>query len=143
VGWLERIDGQGDTATWHVALVDEPAPESVQLLVGPDTFVDESATQVRPQAWLEIVATPQAAGVYDAQSVRVLANPPKRVVQGVVESMPAGGSVGTWRVAGYRVIVTEDTGIKGVPRVGSFVWVNGYSNYDASIVAVLVEVIVK
>lgn len=142
VGWLEGIDNQGDTATWQVTLVNEPAPESVQLLVGPDTFVDESATQARPQAWLEIVATPQSTGVYDAQSVRVLANPPKRVVQGVVESMPAGGVVGPWRVAGYRVIVTEDTGIKGVPRVGAFVWVNGYAEYDASVVADLVEVIV-
>lgn len=141
VGWLEGIDGAGEVTTWRVTLVDDPQPRPAQLLVGPNTFVDESATEARPQAWLEIVAAPQSGGVYAAQSIRVLANPPKRVVQGVVEQLPAGGLLGTWQVAGYRVIVTGDTGIKGVPSVGAFVWINGYSNYDATVTADLVEVV--
>ena len=48
---------------------------------------------------------------------------------GLVEALPTNSLVGRWQVEGYQVDVSVDTGIIGLPQVGSLVLVQGTPNY--------------
>lgn len=64
-------------------------------------------------------------------------------LDGVVEAMPATGFVGTWRVSGRTVIVTDATEIdqeEGLLAVGMLVEVEGVEQADGSILARELEV---
>lgn len=65
-------------------------------------------------------------------------------LDGVVEAMPPSGLVGTWRVGGRTVTVTEATTIDqemGALTVGRSVEVEGFEQPDGSILASELEVL--
>lgn len=65
-------------------------------------------------------------------------------LDGVVETMPATGFVGTWQVSGRTVIVTATTEIdqeEGQLAVGTLVEVEGVEQADGSILARELEVV--
>jgi hypothetical protein len=64
-------------------------------------------------------------------------------IEGIVEALPATGTVGTWRVSGQNVIVTEGTEIDTDSQTlapGLPVEIEGYLQPDGSIVAEEIEV---
>lgn len=64
-------------------------------------------------------------------------------LDGVVETMPASGFVGTWQVSGRTVVVTATTEIdqeEGQLAVGVLVEVEGVEQADGSILASELEV---
>lgn len=77
-------------------------------------------------------------------SVPVMAGDDNEVkFTGAVESLPAGGFAGTWRVAGRTIQVTNSTSIEqtdGRVAVGAIVKVEGYQRADGSIDAKEIEV---
>ena len=74
----------------------------------------------------------------------VFAQPAGEVeLDGVVETMPASGLIGTWQVSGRTINVTETTEIdqeEGTLAVGSMVEVEGVEQADGSITARELEV---
>ena len=82
-----------------------------------------------------------AAGLHDVRGA--LAQENDTDFDGVVETMPATGMVGTWQVSGKTIQVTETTRIDqemGALGVGVPVEVEGEAQADGSILAVEVEV---
>ena len=64
--------------------------------------------------------------------------------QGAIESLPAGGLIGDWRVSGHTVHITASTEIrqdKGAVAVGAEVEVTGTTQSDGSTNAARVEVV--
>ena len=127
VGWLQRIEGTHYPYLWHVNRVNGPQAQQAFLSVYEDVVLDDSAGPVTPGAWLEVVGWRQSTSFYRAGSIVVLPRPPKREIVGLVETLPNSGLVGRWQVEGYQVDVSLDTGILGLPQVGSLVRVQGNS----------------
>lgn len=139
LGWL-----MADNETlWTVGVVNRDSLQPVLLLIQPITLIDQSAAAVQPGAWLDITAIYEGADLYRAESVTLLSHPPKIVVQGVVEILPADGLRGEWQVAQRRVVVTDATGIKGTPAVGAFVWLAGIPDTAATLHAELIDVLAQ
>jgi hypothetical protein len=136
--WLQSVEYTGPLALWRVTVFAGPVPESAHVSLDADVWVDNTEGQVEPGAWLELSAARQGESMYSAEHVRVLPHAPKRVIQGVVEAMPAGTLPGEWVVEGYRVLVTATTGVTGTPRVGSFVTVSGVLSPQGMIRAELI-----
>jgi hypothetical protein len=64
-------------------------------------------------------------------------------LDGVVETMPAAGLIGTWQVSGRTIVVTDATEIdqeEGQLAVGMLVEVEGVEQADGSILARELEV---
>lgn len=125
IGWLQRIEGQGYPYLWRINRLDGPRFRQVYVSVYEDVVLDDSARAATPGAWLDVAALRQAESVYRAQSIVVLPRAPKMAIVGLVETLPPGGFAGRWRIGGYLVEVTGQTGIIGAPAVGSLVWVQG------------------
>ena len=75
-------------------------------------------------------ADPDAAN--NAVTVKTIVRPAQPEVQqgeieftGTVQSLPQGGTTGTWQIQGLSVKVSDSTRIKGTPEVGSLVEVEG------------------
>jgi hypothetical protein len=85
------------------------------------------------------------AGVIFAsqQASKAFAEDGETEIEGVIEALPATGAVGTWRVSGRNVIVTEGTEIDRDGQTlapGVRVEIEGYVQPDGSIVAEEIEV---
>jgi hypothetical protein len=141
VGWLQTIEQTTPSVLWRVGIVNGPTLQSAFLVPETGMKVDESQGSAVPRAWLEIIARHEGADMYRAERVKVLAQAPKRVFQGVVTAAPADGRIGEWKVDQYRVISTAATAVTGNPRKGSSVQVSGRLNYDASISAEMIKVL--
>lgn len=140
LGWLQRIEGTGYPFLWRVNRVDSPQLRQAFLSIYEDVVLDDGAAPAQPGAWLDIMALRQGAGFYRATSIVVLPRAPKREIVGLVETLPQGTLVGLWRIAGYYVDVSADTGILGAPEIGSLVWVQGTPDYGNILHAELIEV---
>lgn len=141
MGWLQRIDGQAFPFLWRVNLIDGPQLRPVFLAVYSDTLIDESAGPATPGAWLTGGAIYQGNSIYRAHSIAVLPRAPKNQFVGQIVSLPPSGLVGIWQVGQYRIEVTPDTGVVGLPHVGAMVWVSGTPDYANVIQAQLIEVL--
>jgi hypothetical protein len=141
VGWLVLIEGQSFPYLWRVNLLDGPDMNLVFVGVDEDTIIDEAQGPAVQGAWLVLDMTALSGEYYQAHSITVLPRSPKRHFVGVVETMPASGSLGKWSIGGYRVLVDENTGILGIPAVGERVWVVGETDQDNTMRAELLEVV--
>lgn len=140
-GWLQRIDGQDFPYLWRVNLVDGPQLRPVYMAIYDDTLVDETAGPATPGAWLSGEAVYQGGAFYRAYRVTVLPRAPKRQIVDLIVALPPAGLTGIWQVGSYRVEVSQDSGIVGVPRVGAMVWLSGAPDYANVIQAQLIEVL--
>lgn len=139
LGWLMA----NHETLWTVGVVNRASLQPVLLLIQPTTLMDQTAAAVQPGAWLDITAVYDGADLYRAETITLLSHPPKIVVQGVVEALPADGLLGEWQVAQRRVVVTDATGIKGAPAVGAFVWLTGIPDLEATLHAELIDVLAQ
>ena len=98
-------------------------------------------------AFVEIHGTVRADGSMDATKIETKSNiagdDGRDELKGTIESLPAGGLVGDWRVAGRTVHVTATTIINqehGSAAVGATVEVAGTIRADGSLDATRIEV---
>ncbi|MCB0240396.1 MAG: hypothetical protein KDH08_17515, partial [Anaerolineae bacterium] len=134
-GWLVSVNGDTFPYLWRVNLLDGSGLSPAYVAVFENTVVDETAGAAGYRSWLDIQADYSGNGYYRARRIVVLAHPPKQTVTGIVEEMPAAGTLGQWRVSGHRVEVTGDTALIGAPQMGSLVTVLGTPDYSNKLTA--------
>ena len=134
-GWLVSVNGDTFPYLWRVNLLDGSGLSPAYVAVFENTVVDETAGAAGYRSWLDIQADYSGNGYYRARRIVVLAHPPKQTVTGIVEAMPAAGTLGQWRVSGHRVEVTGDTALIGAPQMGSLVTVLGTPDYSNKLTA--------
>ena len=142
-GVIESIPA-GRVGTWIIS--------GRQVEVTPATWVDEHKGLAQVGAPVEVEGLQQADGSIQAFKIEVERHSrggsrgtigSYTKFYGVIESLPAGGLMGTWQVSGRTVEVTAATYIEmedGMPTVGAFVEVKGYLRSDNSILADKIEV---
>jgi hypothetical protein len=141
--WLQSVEIEGPSALWRVRTFPGPVAEPAFVTLGADVWVDDTQGQVEPGVWLELYAAQQGDSMYRAERVKVLPRAPKRVIQGVIDTMPDADLPAEWRVDEYRVLVTADTAIVGSPRVGSFVAVSGVLDSEGALRSELITTAVQ
>ena len=134
-GWLVSVNGDTFPYLWRVNLLDGSGLSPAYVAVFENTVVDETAGAAGYRSWLDIQADYSGNGYYRARRMVVLAHPPKQTVTGIVEEMPAAGTLGQWRVSGHRVEVTGDTALIGAPQMGGLVTVLGTPDYSNKLTA--------
>jgi len=134
-GWLVDREGDDYPYLWRVNLLEGTGIVPVYVAVFENTEIDETAATAGYRTWLDIQADSTGAGYYRARRIVALPRPPKQTITGIVEQMPAGGTVGQWRVSGHRVEVIADTAIIGAPHAGSLVTVLGTPDYSNALEA--------
>ena len=65
----------------------------VYVAVFENTEIDETAATAGYRTWLDIQADHTGAGYYRARRIVALPRPPKQTITGIVEQMPASGTV--------------------------------------------------
>ena len=140
-GWLVSIDGDDFPYLWRINLLEGTGIVPVYVAVFENTEIDETAATAGYRTWLDIQADHTGAGYYRARRIVALPRPPKQTITGIVEQMPASGTVGQWRISGHRVAVSDDTAIIGAPHLGSLVTVLGAPDYSNALNAESIEVL--
>lgn len=123
-------------------------------LVGGRTIHVSAATRIETEfgpvavgAFVEVHGTLRTDGSMDATKIETKSNvgggDGRDELKGVIESLPAAGLVGDWRISGRTVHVTADTIIDqehGAAAPGAAVEVHGARRADGSIDASRIEV---
>lgn len=140
-GWLLGIRGMDYPYLWQVNLLDGYEFRPIAVLVEADTVIDASQAPVEPRAWLDMETIGESESLYRAESITVTTHPPKRQFFGVIEEMPAQGTLGQWIISGYAVLVTEQSSITGTPVEGAGVWVAVQVSHDGMLIVELMDVL--
>jgi Domain of unknown function (DUF5666) len=139
-GTIETLsNAPGFVGDWRVGgrIIHVTAATRIETEFGP----------IAVGAFVEIHGTVRADGSMDATRIETKSNiaggDGRDELKGTIESLPAGGLVGDWRVAGRTVHVTATTVINqehGSAAVGATVEVAGTVRADGSLDATRIEV---
>jgi len=133
-GSVESLPASGLVGDWKVS--------GRTVHVTATTTIDQSRGKVAQGAFVEVEGTVQANNSINATKIAVLP-PPEFEIHGSVESLPASGLIGDWKVSGRTVHVTATTTIDqshGQVAKGAFVEVRGTFQADFSINATKIAV---
>lgn len=142
VGTVESLPLGTLIGNWRVA--------GVTVAVVSTTLLDQEHGGFAVGATVEVHGARNAAGTLVASRIELTSGgaatvrPPESALEvlGAVEVLPAGGLVGTWRIAGRTVIVTASTLLNaehGAFAVGAQVEVKGGNDGAGNLVATRIE----
>ncbi len=140
-GKIETLPGSGLVGDWTV--------NSRTVHVSSKTEIDQKNGKAVVGAFVKVEGVVQPDGSINASEIEVRSNNPtpdpgNKYIKfyGIIQSLPASGSIGDWTINGLTVHVTASTIIDksdGVPAVGSRAEVKGILQTDGSINAIKIE----
>jgi len=141
-GTVESLPASGLVGDWMIG--------GRTVHVSANTRIEQEHDRLVVGAYVKVKGYLRADGSVDATKIEVKHSASggggsgnKVKFYGTIESLPAGGLIGTWVVSGRTVVVSATTKIEakyGQPAVGAYVEVEGVQNADASINAYQIEV---
>jgi len=135
-GIVEALPSAGLIGDWRISR------KVVHVTLSTRIRLDHGAPVVGSH--IEVKGTQQTDGSITATEIEVKDGPEAEAeVTGRIETLPASGLIGDWKVSGKTVHVTVSTVIDqehGVPSVGATVEVKGVLRSDGSLTATKIEV---
>jgi len=139
-GFVEQMPTNGYIGDWMIA--------GYVVYVSATTHIDQEHGAIVPGTYVKVEGRLQADGTVEAQKIESQARGNdndgyETEFRGIIESLPANGLVGNWRVNGITVTVSVSTTIDqshGNVAVGALVDVEGVQRQDGTIAATKISV---
>jgi hypothetical protein len=147
-GTIVSLPAAGLIGDWVVAgQMSTTQSINVTVQVSATTKIEQTDGKAEVGAFVKVEGIKQADGSVKAHEIEVKSGKPgtgtKVELYGKIESLPAAGLIGDWKVNGQTIHVANTTKVdqkKGQAQVGAFVKVEGLAQADGSVNAHEIEV---
>lgn len=147
-GTIVSLPASGLVGDWVVSgQMSTTQSINVTVHVSATTKIEQTDGKAQVGAFVKVEGNKQADGSVKAHEIEVKSGKPgtgtKVEFYGKIESLPAAGLIGDWKVNGQTIHVTNTTKIdqkKGQAQVGAFVQVEGLAQADGSVNAHEIEI---